>query len=61
VGWIFADYRAVPLLRVMCVAVAIDGLANVGVIYFRKDLQFHKQVIYDLVGALVALGTFSEA
>ena len=55
VGWIFADYRAVPLLRVMCVAVAIDGLANVGVIYFRKDLQFHKQVIYDLVGALVAL------
>ena len=55
VGWIFAEPRVVPLLRVMCLAVALDGLANVGVLYFRKDLQFHKQVVYDLVGATVAL------
>jgi len=55
VGWFFGDPRAVPLLRVMCVSVVLGGLANIGVIYFRKDLEFHKQFVYSFVPAVISV------
>ena len=55
VGWFFDEPRVVPLLRVMCVALAINEFANIGVVYFRKELEFHRQFFFDLVPAVAAL------
>jgi len=55
VGWFFDEARAVDLLRVMCISVAIGGFANIGTIYFSKELQFHKQVLYNVGTAVVSL------
>jgi len=55
VAWFFEEPLAVRLLRVMCVSVVLDGLANIGIIYFQKELKFHKQFIYDMVPAVLSL------
>ena len=55
VGWFFDEARAAALLRVMCASVVLGGLVNIGVIYFRKELEFHKQFVYDLVPAGLSL------
>ncbi len=55
VGWFFEEPRAVPLLRVMCISVALGGFVNIGIIYFRKELEFHKQFVYNLVPAVLSL------
>ncbi len=49
VGWFFEEPPAVLLLRVMCVSVALGGFVNIGIIYFRKELQFHRQVAYSVL------------
>jgi len=56
VAWFFGEPQVVPLLRVMALGVAVEGFVNIGIIYFQKELQFHRQFLY-LVGAeLVGLG-----
>jgi len=55
VGWFFDEPRAVPLLRVMCVSVVLGGFINIGIIYFQKELEFHKQFVYDLVPSVLSL------
>jgi len=55
VGWFFDEPRCVPLLRVMCASVVIGGFANIGILYFRKELEFHKQVLYDTTSAFIGL------
>jgi len=47
----FRDVRIVPLLRVLSGSVALNGLVNVGVIYFRKELDFRRQFVLDTVKA----------
>lgn len=54
VGWFFAEPRAVPILRVMCLSAALGGLANIGVVYFHKDLEFHKKFLWDTTTAAVS-------
>ncbi|MFP4029864.1 MAG: lipopolysaccharide biosynthesis protein, partial [Candidatus Brocadiia bacterium] len=51
----FDEPRAPALLRVMCISVMLGGLKNVGIIYFRKELKFHKQVLYNCGTALISL------
>ena len=55
VGWFFQEPRAVPLMRLMSLSVALSGFVNIGIIYFQKELQFHKQVVYDVLTAVVSL------
>lgn len=43
---------ATPLIRVVGVAAFLQGLTNIGVIYFRKELEFNKQFIYRASGTL---------
>lgn len=50
VAWFFGEPQVVPLLRVMALGVAAEGFVNIGIIYFQKELRFHKQFLY-LVGA----------
>ena len=35
-----------PVFQVVAFSFLLRGLANVGVIYFRKELEFHKQFVY---------------
>jgi len=51
--------RATPLIRVLALVVALRGFQNVGVVYFRKELEIRKQFLLGfgsaLAGAAVAI------
>ncbi len=51
----FDEPRVIPLLRVLSAVEAVRGLGNIGVVYFRKELEFHKQVAYEFISSAVAL------
>jgi O-antigen/teichoic acid export membrane protein len=55
VGWFFDEPRAVKLVRVMSLMTVVEGLGNIGIIYFKKELQFHRQFMYDVVAGVVSL------
>jgi lipopolysaccharide exporter len=40
------------VIRVMAVSLIIDGLANIGTIYFAKELAFHKRFINNIGGTI---------
>lgn len=50
---------ATPLIRVLSGVVIVQGLGNVGVVYFQKDLEFSKQFSLNftanLIGAVTAI------
>ena len=43
---------ATPLIRVVGLAALLQGLTNIGVLYFQKELEFNKQFLYSLSGTL---------
>jgi len=43
---------ATPIIRVIGLASLLQGLTNIGVIYFQKELEFNKQFIYRASGTL---------
>ena len=43
---------ATPIIRVVGLAALLQGLTNIGVIYFQKELEFNKQFLYMLSGTL---------
>jgi len=55
IGMFFGEPRVVPLLRVMSIALILDGSTNIGVVYFRKELQFQKQFVYEALSSILAL------
>ncbi len=55
VGAFFGEPRAVLLVRVLGVAVLLKSLQNIGIIYFKKELEFHKQFIYEFGGTFADL------
>jgi PST family polysaccharide transporter/lipopolysaccharide exporter len=60
VASIFNEPVATDVLRVIAISPLLVGLRNPGIIYFKKDLEFHKQFVYQMSGSLlnfvVALG-----
>lgn len=44
----FENAEAAPILRVMAITTALVGFRNIGVMYFRKELRFEKQFIFNL-------------
>lgn len=48
----FDTPAATPVLQVIGVSTLIQGLTNIGVVYFQKELEFHKQYIYQLSGTV---------
>lgn len=50
---LFGEPRAIGLLRVMTLSPLVLGLRNPGVVYFQKNLEFHKQFVYQLSGSVV--------
>ena len=49
----FAEPAVEPILMVIAVIPLLDGLENPGVVYFQKDLQFHKQFVHLVTTSLV--------
>lgn len=60
VSSLFGEPRVVDVLRVFALLPILGGLRNPGVVYFVKELEFHKDVAYKLssrfVYVLVGLG-----
>ena len=38
-----------PILRVISISLVFQGLRNIGVVYFRKNLDFKKQFVMEIV------------
>lgn len=53
VGAFFGEPRAVLLVRVLGIAELIKSFRNIGIVFFRKELEFHKQFVYR-AGGLIA-------
>lgn len=52
VAGFFETSAAKPILQVIALSTLIQGFTNIGVIYFDKELEFHKQYVYQLSGTL---------
>lgn len=48
----FDTPAATPLMRVIGISVLLNGLTNIAVVYFQKELEFNKQFVYSLSGTL---------
>jgi PST family polysaccharide transporter/lipopolysaccharide exporter len=59
----FVGYpRAEPLIQAMAVLPLLKGLENPGVIYFRKNLAFHREFVYKVgKAATIAVVTIAAA
>lgn len=55
VAMFFGEPGAASLVRALALVTVLRGLVNTGVIYFRKELEFHKEFIYMFSGTLVDL------
>lgn len=51
----FKTPQMTPIIRTVGLATFFQGLTNVTVIYFEKELKFHKYFIYHVTGAIVDL------
>lgn len=49
----FSEPRAMPLIQVMAIGPLLMGIKNPGIVYFRKDLEFHKEFVYKVSGGFV--------
>jgi O-antigen/teichoic acid export membrane protein len=45
----FEDPRLVPIIRVIAVSILLSGFANIGVVFFKKDLEFKKLFTYETI------------
>ena len=49
----FGEQAAMPLMRMLSLAFLFQGLTNIGVVYFQKKLEFHKEFAFRFTGILV--------
>jgi O-antigen/teichoic acid export membrane protein len=49
----FGEPRTEPLIRVIGLSPLLMGLQNPAVVYFRKNLDFHKEFVYKIGGRVV--------
>ena len=40
------------ILKVVSLAIVLQGLGNIAVVYFSKELEFHKYFLYQIIGTL---------
>lgn len=52
-GSFFNEVRVVAVLRVLSLTFIIQGFKNIGIVYFRKDLDFKKQFFIDSLPLIV--------
>jgi len=49
----FGEPAAIPLMRTLSLAFVFQGLRNIGVVYFQKKLEFHKEFAFQFSGIFV--------
>jgi len=49
----FDSAQAALVIRVIAVSTLLSGFRNIGILFFKKELQFNKQFIYEFSGTLV--------
>lgn len=49
----FSEPRAAELIRALAVVPLLYGFRNPGIVYFQKDLSFHKEFVYKSSGSIV--------
>lgn len=49
---LFSEPEATPLIRVLALGPILFGLRNPGVVYFQKNLHFHKEFLYKTGGSV---------
>lgn len=52
----FSEPRALPVLRVVALSPLLMGLRNPAVVYFKKNLDFHKEFAYVMSGSVANFG-----
>jgi len=52
----FNSPQATLIIRVIAVSTLLSGLRNIGIIFFRKELEFNKQFFYEFSATIVDLG-----
>lgn len=52
-AWFFSEPRVISLIRVISIGHLISGFSNIGIIYFRKELNFKRQIVYDICLAVI--------
>jgi len=51
----FNSPQTTLIIRVVAISTLLSGFRNIGIIFFRKELEFHKQFFYEFSAALVDL------
>jgi len=51
----FNEPMAGSIIRVLSLSMLTGGLTNIGIIFFRKDLRFHKSFVLKITGSLADL------
>lgn len=49
----FREERLTEIIRVVALSYLLYGFMNTGVLYFEKDLQFHRQFVYEATAQIV--------
>lgn len=49
----FDTPQVIPLVRIISLSLIANGFSNTAIIYFKKNIQFQKQFVYQLSGSLV--------
>jgi len=48
----FKTPSAIPIIRLISLALLVQGFANIGLVFFKKNLDFKKQFLYEISGTL---------
>ncbi|MFC6721140.1 lipopolysaccharide biosynthesis protein [Halobacteriaceae archaeon SHR40] len=51
----FSEPEATSIIRVLALGPVLKGIQNPGIVYFRKDLEYHKEFIYKSSGGVTQL------
>ena len=57
----FNTEKAVAILRVIGLAMVFRSLTNIAVVYFEKELKFHKYFVYEITGSVTDLAVSVSA
>ncbi len=55
IGKYFNDERVVDVIQLICLSVIIRAFSNIGIVAFRKELQFRKEVFFSILSKLATI------
>lgn len=55
IGTLFSEPQATPVIRVLGLIPLLYGFRNPSIVYFRKDMEFHREYVYKVSGAATQL------